>query len=260
MFSYIYNLILYKPLYNLLVAAYTYIPGHDIGVAIIVLTILIRLVLITFTKSQLKSQKAMQDLQPKLEAIKSQYKDNKEKMSQEMMKLYKEEKVNPFSSCLPLLVQLPIFLAVYHVFQAGLSASPTNLVYSFLPNPGHLNAVSFGFFDLSKPNIILAVLAALSQFWQTKMLMAPPVPKVAKSPGAKDEDMMATINKQMMYTMPLMTLIIGIKLPAGLALYWLTTTLFSVAQQYFVLKNKDSGANKNNNVVSGPPTGAVSAN
>ena len=263
----IYNAILYQPLYNLLVFLYNILPGHDIGLAIIVITILIRLALLPFTKSQLKSQKSMQDLQPKLDALKAQYKGDKEKMGQEMMKLYKDEKVNPLASCLPLLVQLPIFIALYHVFQSGLSASTFELLYPFVKNPGQLNPITAGILDLSKASIILAVLAGVGQFFQTRMLLAkrPPAEALATASkdgagatGAKDEDMMAMVNKQMMYVMPVMTVVIGWKLPAGLALYWIVTTLVSIAQQYFVLNKKPDGSGSAGGSVGGYAGGSKS--
>ena len=105
-----YNLILYQPLFNLLIFLYNLIPWHDLGIAIIVLTIVIKVVLWPLSGKALKSQKALQSLQPKIEDLKAQYKDDKEGMSRAMMALYKTEKINPFSSCLPLLIQLPFLM------------------------------------------------------------------------------------------------------------------------------------------------------
>ena len=178
----------------------------------------------------------MQDLQPKLEEIKKRNKDNKENQAKEMMELYKRNKVNPLSSCLPLLIQLPFLIAVYQVFRTGLDSNSLNLLYPFVTNPGHLNVISFGFLDLSKPNVVLAVLTGLAQFWQTKMLMT--TRPTVKTAGAKDEDMMAMMNKQMLYFMPILTVVIGISLPSGLVLYWFLMTLLTVFQQQIMFKKK----------------------
>ncbi|MFA6322177.1 MAG: YidC/Oxa1 family membrane protein insertase [Candidatus Buchananbacteria bacterium] len=235
----LFNTILVQPLLNLLVFIYNTVPGNDLGIAIIILTLLIKLVLYPLSLQAIRSQKAMQELQPKMEEIKRLYKNEKEKQAKAMMDLYKENKVNPFSSCLPLLIQIPFLLAVYQVFRVGLQSKSFELLYPFVQNPGTMNLISVGFLDLSKPNLILAAITALAQFWQTKMLMTKMPPKeVRKTEGSKDEDMMAMMNKQMLYFMPAMTFFIGFSLPSGLILYWLVMTLLTVLQQYFMFGKK----------------------
>lgn len=231
---YLFNTILFQPLFNLLVFLYNIVPGHDIGLAIIALTILIKLLLYPLSQQSLKSQKAMQELQPKIDALKKQHKGDKEKLARATMELYKQEKVNPLSSCLPLLIQLPFLIAVYQVFRSGLNSSSLNLLYPFVQNPGSINVISAGFLNLSQPNIIMALLTGAAQYWQAKMLTTARPPK--NMPGAKDEDMLAMMNKQMLYMMPVMTAIIGMSLPSGLTLYWLITTILTVAQQKFIFK------------------------
>lgn len=231
----IYNAIIYQPLFNLLVWLYNVIPGHDIGIAIILLTIAVKIILYPLSLQSIRSQKALQTLQPKLDALKKQHTDNKEALARATMELYKQEKVNPLSSCLPLLVQLPVFIALYQVLQRGLSTSDFSMLYSFISNPGLLNPISLGMLDLSKPSIVLAVLAGAAQFWQAKMLVTKPQPKVE---GAKDESVTAVMNKQMLYIMPAMTVFIGWRFPAGLALYWLVTTALTAVQQLWMFRNK----------------------
>lgn len=213
-------------------------PGHDAGVAIVLITLVVRMILYPFYRSQVKAQKAMQDLQPRLSAIKSEFPDDKEKQAKAMMDLYKEHKVNPFSSCLPLLVQLPVFIAVYQVLRDGLTKPDSlDLLYSFVSKPDVINPFFFGILDLSQRSIILAILAGAAQFWQGKMLYAQrPDPALRKKEGVKDEDTMAIMNKQMMYIMPIMITFIGFSLPSGLSLYWLISTLFMVAQQYIAFR------------------------
>ncbi len=225
--------VFYQPLLNLLVFVYNVIPGHDIGLAIIILTILIKAILYPFNAQSLKSQKQIQEIQPKIDALKQQYKDNKEKQASELMKLYKEEKVNPFSSCLPLLIQLPFLIAIYQVFNVGLTKD-LSLIYPFIDNPIRLSPIAFGFFDLSKALPAVAVLAGLAQFFQTKMMFRKK--PVVKGEGSKDEDMMAMMNNQMMYMMPIMTVVIGFTLPGGLTLYWLVLTILNIFQQMIVFR------------------------
>jgi YidC/Oxa1 family membrane protein insertase len=218
-------------------------PGHDIGLAIIAITIVIKLILYPFSLKSIKSQKALQDLQPKLSELKKKYKDNPQEMTKATMALYKEQKVSPFSSCLPILIQFPFLIAVYQVFRKGLSNGQSlDIVYSFIHNPGTLNATAFGFLDLSKPNVYLAILAGLAQFWVSKMLITKKQPQVK---SAKDEDMTAIMNKQMVYFMPAITVFIGLSLPGGLALYWLITTVLTGVQQLYFFK-KDKNNNSDN--------------
>lgn len=236
--SQIFNAIFYQPILNLLVFLYNIVPGHDIGLAIIIMTAVIKLILLPLSKQSIKSQKALQGLQPKIDEIKKKYAGNKEEQGRAMMQLYKQEKVNPFSSCLPLLIQLPFLWAVFMVFRAGLSGESLDLVYSFIYRPEFINTISLGFIDLAKPNVILAVLAGLAQFWQAKM-MTTKRPEV-RGNGAKDENMMAIMNKQMLYMMPALTVFIGLSFPGGLALYWLVTTLLTALQQLYLFKKKEN--------------------
>lgn len=234
----IFNTIFYEPILNLLVFIYNIVPGHDLGVAIIFLTIIIKLILLPLSKKAIKSQKALQDLQPKIDELKKKLANNKEEMGRAMMELYKQNKVNPFSSCLPLLIQLPFFIALFNVLRNGLHNKTLDLVYPFIDRPETINNFAFGFLDLSKANIYLAILAGLAQFWQAKMMITKK-PEI-KSPGAQDENMMAVMNKQMLYFMPLFTVFIGATMPGGLTLYWLMFTVLTALQQLYVLKkNKE---------------------
>lgn len=232
----IFTLICYQPLLNILVWTYNIIPGHDIGVVIIIITLLIKILLYLPSRSTIKVQRAMAELQPKLNEIKVKYKDNKEQQALETMKLYKEHKINPFSSCLPLLIQLPFLIAIYQVFSLGLSNGSLDLLYPFITNPGQINSLAFGFLDMAKPQFILAILAGAAQFWQTKMMMAKR-PEV-KTKGSEDEDMAAIMGRQMTVMMPIMTVVIGWSLPAGLVFYWFLLTIFTGVQQLITLRKK----------------------
>ena len=238
----VFNAIFFQPILNLLVWLYVTVPGQDIGIAIILLTIVIKLILYPLTHLQIKQQRAMQELQPKIEEIRKRLKDDKEKQAAELMELYKKDKVNPAASCLPLLIQLPVFIALFSALKTGLASHGLNMLYPFVPNPQTINTMFIGIFDLTKPNYVLAILAGLVQFWQTRQILKPPAatvsvaPEVAKSEGAKDESMTAIMNKQMTYMMPIMTVVIGFSLPGGLTLYWLTMSVLTVAQQWLVLR------------------------
>ena len=226
----IFNNILYYPLFNALVLLYKYLPGHDFGVAIIVLTFIIRLILYFPSLKAIRSQKALSEIQPRIQEIQKTHKDDKIKQGEEMMELYKKAKINPFSGCLPTLIQLPFLFALYRVFWKGLRPEELVNLYSFVLNPGQISPNFLGIINLSSPNILLAVIAGIFQFLQTKML----TPKTKKS--GKSSDFSVIMQKQMVYVFPLMTIVILWKLPSAIGLYWIVSSLFSVVQQYVIFK------------------------
>jgi YidC/Oxa1 family membrane protein insertase len=240
MLSQLFNVVLYKPIFNIFVLLYNIIPTHDLGIVILIITILIRLAMYPLTSSSIKAQKSLQELQPKLNELKKKFGADKQGLAAATMELYKTHKVNPFKSCLPTLVQLPILIALYLVLQNGLSShNLAESVYSFVYNPGTINPVSFGIFNLSKPNYILAILAGVAQFIQARSLSRKAAPAPAGA-GGKDEDMMAMMNKQMLYVMPVMTVIIGFRIPAGLSLYWFLSTMLMWVQQIIISKKSST--------------------
>ncbi|MFY9457950.1 MAG: YidC/Oxa1 family membrane protein insertase [Candidatus Spechtbacterales bacterium] len=230
----IFNESLSRPLYNLLVWTYNIIPGHDFGVAIILVTVFLRVVLYPLSDKALRSQKALQNLQPKIKEIQKKLK-NKEEQARTMMQFYKEHKINPFSGCLPLLIQLPILIALYRVFLTGLEPNSLNSLYSFVENPGELNPMFFGVMNLAQPSHILAVLAGLSQFLQAKSAF----PKTSGAPQGAGPDFSKSMQQSMIYMMPLFMVFIAWSFPAGLALYWVVTMLFSFGQQIIVNRAVD---------------------
>lgn len=256
---FLFNDLVYRPIYNLLIFIYNIVPMHDFGIAIILVTISIKLLLIPLSRKQIESQKKMQELQPRIKEIQDKYKNDKEKQSRALMEFYKENKANPFSGCLPMVFQLIFLIAIYRVLfnisQNGLMVNSSDL-YLFMHNPGQINHLFLGLIDLSSiidfksfsagnvAHIVLVVAAAGAQYVQTKMLMATKA-KTEKSDknekkDDKNLDFAQTMSKQMLYLAPIMTLFIGIKFPAGLALYWLVSTLFMIAQQEYLEKLKNA--------------------
>lgn len=240
--------ILYRPLFNLLVLFYGYIPGHDVGLAIIALTLLVRFAVFPLSLKSIKEQRKLQVLQPKIKELSTRFKNDKERHSREMMKFYKENKVNPLSSCFPLIVQLLVFIALYNVFRDGIT-KPTELglLYHWVPSPGEINPIAFGFLSLANANWILALIASGLQFWQSWMLLRKQKKdreKKAVPPASKGtaEDMASAMSNQMIYTMPIITFFITFKLPAGLPFYWIVTTLFSIVQQWIVIRHEKRNA------------------
>lgn len=230
--------ILYKPLFNILILLYIYLPIQDLGLAIITLTFIIRLALFPSYVKTLKSQQALKKIQPHIDKIKELHKDDKTKQSQELMKLYKEHKVNPLSSCLPLLIQLPILFALYRVFIFGLTTDSLVHLYAWFPKvPEVLNTTFLAFtnipaiqIDLTAPNLYLAIIAGVVQLAQSWLMTKfQPIPKGG--------GMASIMSKQMLYFFPIFTIFIAMSLPAALALYWVATTFFMAIQQLIVINS-----------------------
>ncbi len=252
--AFLFNEIIYRPVYNLLVFVYNILPWADFGIAIILVTIFIKFLLIPLSKKQIESQKKMQALQPKIKEIQNKYKDDKEKQSKALMEFYKSNKTNPFSGCLPLVVQFIFLIAIYRVLfniSTNSLAVEGGILYSFISNPGQINHLFLGLIDLSSnlnfsqitvgsiAHMILVAAAAAFQYVQTKMLMAKKSLQAKDSKKKKDPDFSDIMSKQMLYLGPILTLFIGVKFPAGLALYWLTSTGFMIVQQILLQKKED---------------------
>jgi len=232
----LYNSVLYEPLFNILIFFYNIVPIKDIGFAIILITILVRVLLYPLSKSSIESQKKLQELKPQIDELKAKHKEDKEAFGRATMELYKREKINPASSCLPLLIQLPILIAVYQVFRLGLSNGSFDVLYSFVSHPGTINNMFLGFVNLAEPNTILALLAGASQYIQSKMIMNIKGGKENKE--VKGNNIADAMGKQMLYVMPLFTIFIGMSLPSGLVLYWLVSIVLTVLQQHLIFSKK----------------------
>ncbi|OGZ58096.1 MAG: hypothetical protein A3B96_02470 [Candidatus Spechtbacteria bacterium RIFCSPHIGHO2_02_FULL_43_15b] len=228
----IFNEALYRPIFNFLIFVYNVIPGRDFGIAIIIVTILLRILLFPLAHKALKSQKALQELQPKIKEMQGKIK-NKEEQAKKLLEFYKENKINPFSGCLPILIQLPILIALYRVFLHGLDPSSLDALYPFIQNPGTINPTFLSIIDLSKPNYWLAILAGVSQYIQSKATFQK---KDKPGQGMLNSDFSKSMTMSFLYVMPVFLVVISWKLPAGLPLYWVITMLFSWGQQVIVNK------------------------
>jgi len=226
------KMILYQPLYNALIFLVWLVPGNNVGWAIIILTILVRLALAPSSMKSVRQQKRMQDLQPQIQALQAKYKGDQKKQSEALMEFYKVNKINPLGSCLPLLIQLPILIILYYVFINGLdTARFATLLYSWMPRPDAIQTVFFGI-DLAQPDRwIMPIIAAALQFFQSWQIM----PKTKPQEG---QEMQAMMSKQMLFLMPIFTLFIAGRFPAALPLYWSVTTIASIVQQWLVYREK----------------------
>ena len=205
--------------------------GGSFGLAIIVLTIIVRSCLLPLTLRQLRSSRAMQQLQPKMAELQKKYAKDKQKLAQEQMRLYKESGVSPAGCAVPMLIQFPIWIALYQSIIRALGVTPEDLLglsrylwswpilYSTLPLNSH-----FLWFDLVSPNIPVAVIVGVTMWLSQKMV----------TPAVTDPQQKAQ-GQMMLWMMPLLFGFIAMSLPSGLALYWIVSNLFSMAVQYFVI-------------------------
>ncbi len=230
MISAFFHAVFYDPIYNALVALVALVPGSDIGIAVILLTIVIRLILLPFSLSAARTQHAMRDLEPKLKELKEIHKGNKEKEALATLTLYKEAKVNPFASILMVFIQIPVLLALYWVFfYEPFSGANTALLYSFTPVPQDVSLNLLGLISVTGKSIVLAVLAGLTQYLQALLSLAGTM-KPSNTSGMQG-DFQKIMGFQLKYVFPFLIGIISYTTSSAIALYFITTNLVGSLQE-----------------------------
>ena len=230
LFSQAFQGLIYQPLFNALIFIYNLLP--NLGLSVIVLTGVIKLITLPLNIKAFKLQQAMTEIQSEIKDVQKKYKDNPEIQAKAVSEIFKREKISPLGPIVPILIQLPILIALYQLFWQGLWVQENHL-YSFVSRPDIINPLFFSI-DLSQPSAILAILAGLAQLVQT--LMVPNALKKNKNSGDMKEKMSAALQKQMMFFFPVLTVFILLKLPSALGLYWLATSVFTILQQYILDK------------------------
>jgi YidC/Oxa1 family membrane protein insertase len=231
--SALFHAVFYNPIYNALVALVAIIPGNDVGIAVILVTIAIRLILLPFSLSAARTQRAMKTLEPKIKALKEKHKGDKEKEALETLALYKEEKVNPFASILTVLIQLPVLLALYWVFRyEPFSHINTTLLYSFTPIPHAASLLFLGIISVSGKSLVLAILAGFSQFLQAHLALSGTM-KPSNEKGMQN-DFQRVMGMQLKYVFPFLIGTISYTTSGAVALYFITTNLAGSAQEWHV--------------------------
>lgn len=235
--SYLYNIAIYTPLYNGLIGLISIFPWMDAGVAIIVFTIIIRLVLFPLSRQSIKTQIRMREIQPEIAALQKKH-TNKQEQTLKTMELYKQRGIRPLAGSLILFIQLPILFGLYYVFaRSGLPTVNTSILYPIIRVP-QINMMFLGLLDISKTSILVALVAALSQYVQLKFSLASQVS------SAGDNNPAAAMSRQMMYIMPVMIFILAFRFPAAISLYWAVGNLFMLGQELFVRFHHEKGKKK----------------
>lgn len=234
--TFLYHTLVFYPLYNAFVLLIDALPFFDAGVIIVVFTIVIRLILYPLAKKSVRTQALMREIAPETERIKEKYKNDKQKQSLETFALYKKYKLNPFSSILLLIIQLPILIALYRIFLfAGFAHIDTAILYPFVPIPAHaVNAFFLGLIDVTKKSYVLAIIAAASQFFQAKLIIPPPPKK--DGPRSIGDSFAHNMSLQMKYVMPIIIFFIAYSTTGVVAIYWTVSNIFMIGQELFVRK------------------------
>ncbi len=232
----IFNALVYNPLYNALVGIVSIVPYAELGIAVIVLTVAVKFLLFPISLKAAKTQQIIRLMQPKLEALKEQYKEDRQALALKTMELYREYNISPFSLFIPLLIQIPIILGLFWVFSSGgLPSINTDILYSFIPTPATIDMNFLGLINVAERNILLALLTGLTQYIQMHIVM----PEIAKRKdnASFSDDFQRSFQLQMKYVFPVIITGIAYALPAAVALYWITSNLFQIAQEMYVKKH-----------------------
>ena len=239
--SLIWNSIFYQPVYNILIFIINNITFGDVGFAIILITIIIKFILYPLTKKSIRSQILMKKMEPELKLIKKEF-PNKEEQAKKTFELYKKYGTNPFSGCLVVLLQLPVIFALYFVIYKGLSldAGP---IYSFMTKPTVINTNFLGLIEMGGKSVVLAILAGVTQFIQG-YLSTPIKPKVEvikageplEKPSFQDE-LSNSMQTNVKYILPIFIVFISYTISAAVALYFVISNIFTIAQEWYIRKN-----------------------
>lgn len=231
MISSVFHTILYTPIYNLLIFFVDIVPNGDVGIAVICVTVVVKLIIAPFSISAAKTQRRMKFVEPQMKELRSKHKDDREKLAMETLALYKNNGIKPFSSIFTTLLQLPILLALYFVFRHEHLLSPnTSLIYHFVSLPVHISPLFLGIFATTGHTIVLAAVAAAFQFLQAYITI--PVPPVDKN-ATKSEEFARAMSLQSRFILPVIIALVAYTTGA-LALYFITSSITGIIQEYYI--------------------------
>ncbi len=231
MLSSAFNALIHTPLYNGLIFFVDIVPLHDVGLAVVLLTILVRVILFPLSRQAVKTQIAMKEVAPEIEILKEKFKDKQEEQARAIFALYRGKGIRPFSSFFLILLQLPILFGLYWVFwKGGLPQVDASLLYSFVPTPPLVNMSFLGIVDMGGRDVVLAALAGITQLIQARLSMGPRKPHVG--PVTFGSDLARSMDIQMRYILPVMISVIAYTVSAAVALYWVTSNTFMILQEY----------------------------
>ena len=227
-----FNTIFYRPLYNTLVWFVDIIPGNDAGLAVVIVTLIVSVLLFSISKKAIKTQLALKEIEPELARIKNDI-TNKEEQAKQTLALYKKYKVNPFSMILLVIIQFPILIALYYVFRSLPTIHPEAL-YSFVKVPQNVNMMFVGILDIGNKSIVMAVIAGITQFIQGYIVTSYKKKPDTNEVKTTQQQFASSMQMQMKYFLPVMIGVIGSSLPSALPLYWSVRNIFTSFQELVV--------------------------
>ena len=235
--SWLFQNLLVEPLYNALVFLVDVLPGGDAGLAIVALTLVVKVILYPLSKKAIRTQVRMKEIEPKLREIKEKYKNDKQKQATATVALYKETGINPFSSFALIALQIPIILALYKIFvSSNLPEINTAILYSFVAVPSHISTMFLGILDITSKSLVLAILAGVTQFFQARYSIPAMPPKKDGAVASFGDDFSRSMNMQMRYFFPIITFLITWSISGAVAVYWTTSNIFAIVQEILVRK------------------------
>lgn len=236
MLSNFWHTFFFDPVYNLLVFVIDTLPSADVGLAVIISVIVVKLLLLPLSLKASRTQVIMQAIQPELKAIQEKYKNSREDLAKHIMEVYRREKVNPFSIFSKLLIEIPIIIALFLTVRS-LPTIQIDFLYSFIQNPDVVNMFFLGIIDMGGRNMFLAFLAGITSYFQMKYML--PKKTERKKDAAPDfkEDFAESMRFSMLYVMPVIMVFMGYTFSAVIGLYFTVSNLTTLAQEWYVKKN-----------------------
>jgi len=240
--SYIWHTFFFDPVYNALIFFVDILPRGDVGLAIIATVVLVKMLLLPISIKAAKTQRVMREIEPKLKALKEEYKDDREAQARAMMEIYKDAGMNPFASIILIFIQIPVVIALYFsVYSGGGIALPEinlDLLYGFVAAPLEVSMQFLGRFDITERSVVLAALAAVTMFIQMHFTLPKLPPKEEGAEPDMKADFMRNMQLQMKYVMPILIGVVAYSISAAIALYFFVSNLTAIAQEYWVRKHR----------------------
>lgn len=242
MWSYIWHTFFFDPVYNTLIFFIDVVPGGDIGVAIILTTVLVKVLLLPLSVKAAKTQVVMRELDPKLKEIKKEHADDREAQAKAMMELYKEAGLNPFASIFLVFLQIPIIISLYlSVYSGGGVALPginTDILFSFIPEPAVVTMMFLGVIDIAGRSLPLALLAGVTQFFQARLTIPAATPRESGAESNFKDDFQRSMQVQMRYILPIIIFVVAYTISAAIALYFAVSNIVALLQELYIRRHR----------------------
>lgn len=244
----IWNKLFYYPIYNVLILLMSTVTFGDVGFAVILLTLIVKIILFPLSKKSIKSQFLLKKIEPEIKKIKNEYKD-KQEQAKKTFELYKKYGVNPFSGCLLVFIQIPVILGLYYSFYKGLNLLNVPL-YSFVQYPEVTNSIFLGIFDLNEKSLLLAILAGVTQFIQAYFMYPKNKKEEVNNEGKKEDSfqdhLAKSMNMNVKYILPIVIAVVAYQISAVVALYFIVSNLITIIQEWYIRKNVLANTNFEN--------------